>query len=87
MIGMGKGAVLSSSASRARRYRRRRRAGVAVVPVEVNDEALIALDDYGFLETVEAADMSDRGQIAEAIQLLLFALGERAIEVDYDHFG
>ena len=75
---------LSPPAVRSRRYRARRRAGVVVAPVEVDAAALDALQEYAFLGG--EADVDDRDKVSEAIQLLLFVLTERAIEIDYDHF-
>ncbi len=72
----------SPCAARARRYRRRRRAGIVLVPVAVHSEALKALLEYGLLAST--ADAGNRAKVAEAIQLLLFALTNRAIKVDYN---
>ncbi len=72
----------SPCAARARRYRRRRRAGIVLVPVAVNSEALSALLEYGLLAST--ADAGNRAKVSEAIELLLFALTNRAIKIDND---
>ena len=75
---------LSPTAVRSRRYRARKREGVIVAPIEVDEAALTALRDYGFIN--DASDMHDHAKVSEAVQLLLFVLTERAVEIDYDHF-
>ena len=46
----------TSSAERQRRHRERRRAGLRVVQVEVNQEAIARLIALGWLSEVEARD-------------------------------
>ncbi len=75
----------SSCAARARRYRRRKRKAITLVPVEVSPEAINALYEYDLLPK-KTSGASDYARIASAIELLLTALTERAVEIKYDRF-
>lgn len=68
-----------SGADRARRYRERQQAGLIVVSVEVAPEDLTALIEYGLLEPQNSAD---RSEVGEAIETLLCALCESAVDID-----
>ncbi len=71
----------SPSAARAQRYRERRRAGALVVPLDVAASDIAGLVAYGLIEKGHAAD---RTEIAIGIQILLHALSQDAIEVDFN---
>ena len=73
----------SSAADRAHEYRRRRAEGIIVVPVEVDPEDVNSLVEYGLLDRQNSAD---RGEIGEAIELVLLALYEGAVGFDSDWF-
>ncbi len=73
----------SSAADRAHEYRRRRAEGIIVVPVEVDREDVNSLIGYGLLKSQNSAD---RGEIGEAIELVLLALYEGAVGFDSDWF-
>ncbi len=70
----------STSADRASRYRRRRAEGRHVARVEVGPEEIGALVEIGLLA---AENVGDRAAIKEALECLLFALSEDAIEIDW----
>ena len=72
--------ALSSSAIRTRRYRERRDRGSVVVTLEVDSEKLGALVDHGFLAE---GDVTNRAKVAEAVDVLLFALAGGAVEIDF----
>ncbi len=72
--------ALSSSAARTRRYRERRDRGDIVIYLEVDSEKLGALVDQGFL--AEAA-VTNRAKVHEAVDVLLFALADGAVEIDF----
>ncbi len=73
----------TSSADRARRYRVRRAEGRHVARVEVGPENIEALVVEGLLEPGKSGD---RAAISEAIDCLLFALSEGAVEIDWDRW-
>ncbi len=73
----------TSAADRARLYRERRGEGVKVIPVEVDREDVNSLIEYGLLKSQNSAD---RGEIGEAIELVLLALYEGAVGFDSDWF-
>ncbi len=78
------GATTSSSgADRARRYRERQAEGRHVARVEVDPEDVEALVANSLLA---AGDVGDRGAMGEAIECLLYALSEGAVEIDLDLF-
>ena len=72
----------SPTATRARRYRQRKGAGRIIVQAELSPKALEALFDLGCI--ADKADMADREKVGEAVDLLLFAMAEGAVEIDYD---
>ncbi len=71
----------SPSAARARRYRKRQHDGARVVPLDVCASDVDALVAYGL---VDEHHTNDRAEIAQGIQLLLDALSQDAIGVDFD---
>jgi len=75
---------LSPTATRSKRYRERRRAGIITAPVRVAPEVAEALVATGLLTE---ADMVDRAKIGESIEVLLFALVDDAVEIDWDRCG
>ncbi len=75
---------LSPTATRSRRYRERRRMGITIAPVQVAPEVAEALVATGLLTE---ADMGDRAKMGESIEVLLFALVDDAIEIDWDRCG
>ena len=75
--------TLSSAAIRTRRYRERRDRGSVVISLEVDSEKLGALVDQGFLAE---GDVTNRAKVAEAVDVLLFALADGAVEIDYAKF-
>ncbi len=72
--------ALSSSAIRTRRYRERRDRGSVVISLEVDSEKLGALVYLGLLN--EAA-VTNRAKVAGAVDVLLFALADGAVEIDW----
>ncbi len=76
-------ATLSPSAVRTRRYRERRDRGSVVISLEVDSEKLGALVDQGFL--AEAA-VTNRAKVSEAVDVLLFALADGAVEIDWEKY-
>ncbi len=75
---------LSPIATRSRRYRERRRAGIITAPVRVAPEVAGALVATGLLTD---ADMGDRANLGESIEMLLSALVYDAVEIDWDRCG
>ncbi len=75
---------LSPTATRSRRYRERKRAGITVAPVQVAPEVAEALVATGLLTE---ADMGDRANLGESIEILLSALADDAVEIDWDSCG
>ena len=73
----------SSGADRASLYRQRKSEGRHVARVEVGPEEIEALVVEGLLA---AGDVGDRAAIREALELLLYALSEGAVEIDFDRF-
>ena len=71
----------SPSAARARRYRERQQDGAFVVPLDVTARDIAGLVAYGLIEKGHAAE---RTEIAIGIQILLHALSQDAIEVDFN---
>ena len=69
-----------SGADRTRSYRKRRAEGRHVAHVEVGPEEIEALVENSLLA---AGDVGDRAAIKEALECLLFALSEDAIEIDW----
>ena len=72
-------ATSQTAADRAARYRERRSEGIHVARVEVGPEDIETLVREGLLEPGESGD---RAAISEAIEWLLLALSEHAIEID-----
>ena len=72
--------TLSSSAIRTRRHRDRRDRGSVVISLEVDSEKLGALVDQGFLA---GAAVTNRAKVSEAVDVLLFALADGAVEIDF----
>jgi len=66
-----------------RRYRERRDRGAVVISLEVDRFTLDALVDHGFLAE---ADPKSRAKVHEAVDLLLFALSDDAIEIDWEKY-
>ncbi len=73
-------ATHSPSAIRTRRYRDRRDRGDIVISLEVENYKLRGLIDHGFLAE---ADVKSRAKVADAVDVLLFALADGAVEIDY----
>ena len=73
----------TSAADRARRYRERLREGLHVARVEVGPEDIQALVREGLLEPGKSGD---RAAISEAIERLLLALSEYAVDIDPEWF-
>ncbi len=69
----------STAADRTRAYRQRRAAGVHVARIEVGPDEIEALVENSLLEPGKSGD---RAAISEAIEWLLLALSEHAIEID-----
>ncbi len=80
---MSSDATLSPSAFRTRRYRERRERGSVVISLEVDSEKLGALVDQGFLAE---ADVKSRAKVSEAVDVLLFALADGAVEIDWEKY-
>ncbi len=75
----------NSSVERARRSRARAKAGVRVIPVEVSDEQIAALEAHNLLEDEDFIEgKRTRDHIAFGISWLLDALCIDAVEIDYD---
>ena len=72
--------ALSSSTFRTRRYRERRERGSVVISLEVENYKLRGLIDHGFLAE---GDVRSRAKVAEAVDVLLFALADGAVEIDF----
>ena len=73
----------SPAAIRARRYRARRDRGSVVISLEVDSEKLGALVDQGFLAEV---DVTNRAKVSKAVDVLLFALAEGGVEIDWEKY-
>ena len=73
----------SSAADRARLYRERKSEGIKIIRIEVDREDVNSLVEYGLLKPQNSAD---RGEIGEAIELVLLALYEGAVGFDSDWF-
>ncbi len=73
----------SPSAVRTRRYRERRDRGSVVISLEVDSEKLGALVDQGFLAE---GDVTNRAKVSEAVDVLLFALADGAVEIDWEKY-
>ncbi len=73
----------SPAAIRTRRYRARRDRGSVVISLEVDSEKLGALIDQGFLDK---AAVKSRAKVAEAVDVLLFALADSAVEIDWEKY-
>ena len=76
--------ALSSSAIRTRRYRERRDRGSVVISLEVDSNQLDALVDHGFLAE---GDVTNRAKVSEAVDMLLFALADDAVEIGWEKYG
>lgn len=74
----------TTAADRTRAYRQRRAEGRHVARIEIGPEEIEALVANSLLD---AGKSGDRAAISEAIDCLLYALGEGAVEIDWDHFG
>ncbi len=70
-----------SNIERARRSRARAKAGVRVIPVEVSNEQVAALEAQGLIDEDRR---NNRDHIAIGISWLLDALCIDAVEIDYD---
>ncbi len=73
----------TSAANRARCYRQRKSEGIKIIRIEVDPEDVNSLVEYGLLDRQNSAD---RGEIGEAIELVLLALYEGAVGFDSDWF-
>ncbi len=67
----------TSSAERQRRHRERRRAGLRVVQVEVNQEAITRLIALGWLSEVEA---QDRSRVTTALENMIDCYGRDTLD-------
>ncbi len=72
-----------TAAIRMRRYRERRDRRAVVISLEVDSYKLDALVDHGFLAE---ADVKSRAKVCEAVDMLLFALSDGAIEIDWEKY-
>ena len=70
----------SPSATRSRRYRERQHKGTQVIALEVSACDVASLIKYGL---TEKGHVANRTEIAEGIQILLYALNHGAIEIDF----
>ncbi len=70
-----------SNVQRARRSRARAKAGLRVIPVEVSDEQIAALEAHGLIDETRR---SNRDHVAFGISWLLDGLCIDAVEIDYD---
>ncbi len=75
--------TLSPAAVRTRRYRERREHGDIVISLEVYRDRLEALVEHGLLAE---RDLKDRAKVSDAVDLLLFALAEGILEIDFENF-
>ncbi len=75
--------ALSSAAIRTRRYRERRDRGSVVISLEVDSDQLEALVYLGLLNE---ADVTNRAKVSEAVDVLLFALADGAVEIDWEKY-
>ena len=66
-----------SPAERMRRHRERRRAGLRVVQVEVNQEAIARLIALGWLSEVEA---QDRSRVITALENIIDCYGRGTLD-------
>ncbi len=73
----------SPSTIRMRRYRERRDRGAVVISLEVDSNMLDAWVGHGFLAE---ADVKSRAKVCEAVDMLLFALSDGAIEIDWGKY-
>ncbi len=73
----------TAAAERMRRYRERRHRGAVVISLEIDSDKLDALVDHGVLAE---ADAKSRAKVHEAVDLLLFALSDGAIEIDWEKY-
>ncbi len=71
------GSPTPSAAERQRRHRERRAAGVRVVQVEVNQEAIARLIALGWLSEVEA---QDRGCVTTALENMIDCYGRGTLD-------
>ncbi len=58
--------------------------GITIAPVRVAPEVAGALVAAGILAE---ADMGDRANLGESIEMLLSALADDAVEIDWDRCG
>ncbi len=70
-------APTTSAAERQRRHRERRRAGLRVVQVEVNQEAVARLTALGWLSEAEARD---RGRVTTALENMIDCYGRDTLD-------
>ena len=70
----------SPAAVRMRRHRERQDRGDVLISLEVDSDVLDALVEQGFLN--EAA-VKSRAKVCEAVDLLLFAVADGAVEIDW----
>ncbi len=82
-MSMTEATTSSSGAGRVRRYRERKAAGRHVARVEVGAEEIEALVANSLLD---AEKVGDRAAINEAIDCLLYALSEGAVEIDFSRW-
>ncbi len=75
---------LSPTAARSKRYRQRKREGIIIAPVQVAPEVVDALVTTGLLTE---ADTGNRAELGEAVEILLYALADDAVEIDWDRCG
>ncbi len=69
----------TSSAERQRRHRERRAAGLRVVQVEVNQEAIARLISLGWLSEEEA---QDRSHVITALENMIDCYGRGTLDPD-----
>ena len=70
-----------TGAVRARRYRQRMRAGTMVCQVETTRDIRDALVGLGILDP---DDSNDRAAVADSVEILLYAAGAGAIDINPD---
>ena len=75
--------ALSPSATRMRRYRERQDRGDVLISLEVDSDNLKALIEHGLLAET---DVNNRAKVSKAVDLLLFALAEGMLEIDFENF-
>ena len=76
-------AEAQTPAERSRVYRQRRRQGAVVVSLEVQPYHADTLAEHGFLDPDQAGS---RTKVGEAIDMLLFAMIEGDVKVDWSRY-